>query len=461
MQRANQWLDILLRLAVLSAALIIPLVFCLGTSEAFELPKSIALKFFGIIAAGALVCRRQPLTIRSAWIPALFLGACLLSMIRTPLAEASLERLWELGAIVVLLWAAESGVVSRGKILFMVLLSFACVTLYSTAQYLGMDVIPWNSFGEKRVYSTMGNPDFLSAHASILLPLIVGMVFWTRNLGVRVLLVACFILALPAMVYTQARGASLSLLAAGLTLAWLSHRYIYRLSLGKFLKWGAAGAGACLILLLAVPAGRQFISRFQELRHPVKAASIQNRLFYWYSGWIMGTGYQSLPNSPSLTITGTGIGTFHLAGAQAQGETFQIWSKRWPRAAEVANPHLELYAHNDYVQLFAEIGPIGLGAYVWIMVTLLAVGMAALKRSSLSSNRDQWLHVGLIAGMIAFAVNSLTNFPLKVISNSHALFSCLIPVLLYSSLLPLRTIQLPRHRMAVMCAVLLCFLGAE
>ena len=447
-------IDLGLRISVLSAAFIIPLVFYLDAYEVFELAKSTALKVFGMSAALLLLARGEPIRARSLTASLLFLAMALVSMLKTPLIAASLERIWELASIVALLWAAESGAVSRGSLVSAMCGSYALVTFYGLMQYLGVDWIQWTSFGEKRVYATMGNPDFLAAQSSFLIPIQIALLLatWRRGVAAPALLTACLILDLPSLFYTQARGAYLGFIAALLTLAWLVHRFILRLSVRQFLSWFAMAGGILAVLVAVLPTGRHFIERFAELRDPVKSSSIQIRLFYWYSGFLMGRAHP---------LTGSGIGGFHLAGSGAQGEAQNIWDRMYPRAAEVVSPHLELYAHNDYVHLFAELGPVGLGVFVWIMVSIIFLGLSAIGRIPPEKWLDRWLAIGLLASAVSYYVNSAMNFPLKVVPNAHFFFSCVVALLLPLTAAKPQILPLPRQKAAVIAALLAVFILSE
>lgn len=445
MRQNRPYVALGLRLVVMTAALLIPLVFYLDANEVFELPKAAVLKALAALAALLLLVRGRPLVLRSARAVALFLGACLLSMLHTPSTVASLERIWEISSIVVLMWAAETGAVPFGRLLGIAFLAHLLVTVYGAFQYLGLDIylgklnINWTQFGPKRVYSTMGNPDFLAAQTAFLLPVICCLYFGVRREIVRAALVLCFIFALPSLLYTQARGALLSFVAALAALGWLLHRYVYRLSLARAARWAGGIAVALAFLLYLLPTGHLVIERFMELKDPVKASSLQIRLFYWYSGWLMGRV------TPPV---GSGIGAFHLAGARMQGRSQQVWDEKWPRAADVVSPHLELYAHNDYAHLFAVIGPVGLGVFLWIMVCLLAAGPAALARAG--NDPARWLLIGIVATTVSFYVSAALNFPMKVMASSHLFFACLVPVLLARSPFRPATIPLPANRIAVL-----------
>jgi len=448
MGSSRRLIDLGLRLAVLTAAFLIPLVFYLDAYEVFELAKSMALKIFGMGAVLLLLLRREPVRARSIPVALLFLGMCLLSMMRTPLPVASLERIWELACFVTLLWAFESCAIPKGALLSMMFASWSLVTFYGLLQYCGVDWIQWTSFGEKRVYATMGNPDFLAAQSSFLIPIMGSLLFatWGRRTLASALIVLCLLLALPSMLYAQARGALIGFVTGLYAVIWLADRYILRHSLGQTIRRMAILTAVLATILYAAPPGRHLVDRFIQIaRDPVRAADLQIRLFYWYSGFLMGR---------SAPLTGSGIGAFHLSGAGAQATAQDIWNRVWPRAAESVSPHLELYAHNDYVHLFAEIGPIGLGLYLWAMVALLIAGLSAVGRMPPERQFDRWLGIGLLSAAFSFYVNSLMNFPLKVVPNAHLMFCCVAAILLPLTALKPRLLPLPKSPVVAACVLL-------
>lgn len=528
-------LDRLLRLVVLAAAGLIPVVFYLKSYEVFNDTKSWTLRAFGMLAGVLLLARREP--IRTKGLPGALalLAAGALSMQHTPLLQASLERMSEFLSFAILMIAAETGAVSIRRLLAAALWAFGLVMAYATAQYFQYDVIGWTQFGPGRVYATMGNPDFLAAHSSILVPVMAGLLGatiaagrsgrlapapatpppdWTTLAGpaalqalrtlliflgpacgaaamavsiftvfhplleapdkhfnlillgvagagffiagfmfrpglrdARNLLVLLLVITVPSLIYTAARGAFLGFAAAVPVFALLGAKTVWgdELRWGEFFrrvwKWFLVAVVALAGLTWALPTGRHMLERIGEFRDPVKSSSMQIRLFYWYSGWLMGRGEPTAPDRHGIHLpVGAGIGAFHLAGQRTQGRAQEIWNVKWPRAAEIVSPHLELYAHNDYVHLFAEIGPIGLGVYLWIMVSLLAGGLRALRRTG-DHSPDRWLLIGLLSATVSWYVNSLFNFPLKVVQNAHVFFAVIVPALL--SLIPFRTIAIP------------------
>ena len=442
-------IDLGLRLVAQAAALLVPLVFYLGANEVFHLPKGIALVVTGSVAAVLLLLRGEPLRTRALLPAALFLGSCALSLLATPLTDATVERIWELSAVVILMLVAESGVVSPTKLLGLMLTAHFLVTLYAAAQYLGLDTIQWSSFGERAVYSTAGNPDFLAAQTSLVLPIMVGIIVIRPPMGLSWVMGGCLVLAFPSLFYTRARGANISFFVSALAMAWMVNRYVFNIGVRRFLAWAGAAAVAVALFLAVLPTGRHFLSKFGELADPLKSSSVQIRLFYWHSGFLMA---QEHP------LTGAGAGAFHLAGTRTQGMAQAIWDRRWPRAAQVVSPHLELYAHNDYVQIFSENGPLGLGFFVWSGIALIALGLGALARLGPAMRTERWMLIGLIAAVVSFYANAMTNFPMRVATNFHSFYAIMVPALLALTAMRPFSIPLPRWRALAAIAAVGAFL---
>ncbi|HXC62801.1 MAG TPA: tetratricopeptide repeat protein, partial [bacterium] len=85
----------------------------------------------------------------------------------------------------------------------------------------------------------------------------------------------------------------------------------------------------------------------------------------------------------------------------------------------MVEPHVELYAHNDYLQNFAETGLVGLAAFLafWAFIVRRAWGLA---RSGVDrDDRRLELGLGLLGLAVAFGINALTNFPWRVLATQQ------------------------------------------
>src|SRR5205807_128052 len=112
-----------------------------------------------------------------------------------------------------------------------------------------------------------------------------------------------------------------------------------------------AAAGVVVILL-------PLLSNQAAINHLLNLKSMRGRIWMWAVTWTM------IRDAP---WAGHGLGTFGLEFPLYQAKAFsQSWS-----APFIANASFTSYPHNDYLQLWAELGFFGLlafGALIWIVL---------------------------------------------------------------------------------------------
>jgi tetratricopeptide (TPR) repeat protein len=178
------------------------LYFWLGANEAFEGPKTQATLFYGLLllaVSAPWVAERLP----GAWSrqrTALLFGAALVLAVLASLVSGavalpgnqalSAERclpvlLAAFGALIFLLEDPDG----RNRLLFIHMTAHLGLLFYGLIQLLdqtwgashgvAVDMIRWVHFGETRVYSTLGNPDYMAAHLTLVGGLWLGL-GWRR-----------------------------------------------------------------------------------------------------------------------------------------------------------------------------------------------------------------------------------------------------------------------------------------
>lgn len=100
----------------------------------------------------------------------------------------------------------------------------------------------------------------------------------------------------------------------------------------------------------------------------------------------------------AFPVTGSGLGTFERA--------LYPFRRSMPTAAVD-------YAHNDYLQLLAELGIPG-----FLLAMALAARIFERAFTAFRSSRMPWLGLGLMAALIAGAVHSLVDFNLYIPANA-------------------------------------------
>jgi len=174
----------------------------------------------------------------------------------------------------------------------------------------------------------------------------------------------------------------------------LSVGVLIRPSRRRFWRLGLLGSAFALVLILHVtpsPASEQDVPTVNRLQQSlVSDVNTQARFLLW------GVGLEILRAHPLLGV-GANNYQVHFAEGRAQ------FAARYPASPLVAMNEqlLPIYAHNEYVQMLAELGIIGLLLFVLFGLGLVATLIAALRA------RGQQLPVlGAGCAMLAFAISS-------------------------------------------------------
>lgn len=372
-------------------------------------------------AVELFVCPQIQINVtRLAW-PALgVLGAVALSLINTEnlalslISFVGLIYFGLLGLLIVNTVASESDI----KILLgAVLLSASIASVYGLLQYYGkLPGPPGFLGGSSAMIATFGNPNYLAGFlAHLLVPGIV-LSLLVQDRWVRLGLLVILILMTAALVAANSAGAWLAALFAAIF--FLLGVLIFRL--GAVLRARRAWAIAVVLLLgvtvwLQAPPGplNALVGRAATLapsEGPIeKAVQFFQRLWEKNSGiarsWNWWIAYEMLKAHP---FVGVGLGDYKVEFLEYKArfkETplGQRYNFYLPRAIQ---------AHNDYVQLIAELGLIGFIALGFFVGTLLRSAHSFV-RSGESAERRLWV-VALVAGGVAFATDALVSFPLHL-----------------------------------------------
>jgi tetratricopeptide (TPR) repeat protein len=70
----------------------------------------------------------------------------------------------------------------------------------------------------------------------------------------------------------------------------------------------------------------------------------------------------------------------------------------------------------------------------------------------------RWMLIGLIAAVVSFYANAMTNFPMRVATNFHSFYAVMVPALLAMTAMTPFVIPVPRWRSIAVVAALLAFM---
>jgi len=150
----------------------------------------------------------------------------------------------------------------------------------------------------------------------------------------------------------------------------------------------------------AFTVSERVVSTFEE-----KDPSINTRILMWKV-----TG-QMIKDKPFL---GGGIGSFKINYLDYQARLLKEhpeYNQYWTNAKE---------AHNEYLQIGAEIGLFGLGIVLLLILKLYILFIIFLKKET--DSKRKLIGCGLLIGITSFLIHSLFTFPLHVPALGSAFF---------------------------------------
>lgn len=253
--------------------------------------------------------------------------------------------------------------------------------------------------GPARAHSVFVTPNTFAGFLIIVIPMAAALALTARRSASRIALWCATALLCAALVLSQSRGAWVAGAIVAVFIAW-RHARTRLLTLRKrpIVVAGAVlliGATALAISVVRPEMGKRAASVLQ----PHKQPTFQHRLLYWDSTVEMAV--DALP-------LGIGLETFHID---------------YPahRRAQLAGT-LQWYAHNDYLQVLVELGPLGLAALLWLLWRVARTSREALRAETEPANRA--VLAACCAGAGAALLHSLVDYNLYVSATALPVFVC-------------------------------------
>ncbi len=406
------------QVAPLGAALIVAPTLL---ASAVDLPKRILLEVCAIAGVAAWLASRVerglPVLGRTAldlpvlgWLAVSSLAAC--AAVNPGLAFDQVRTVAALAALAALAaWGLPAS--RRPEVIAVLLLAGGIEAVYGILQYAGIDFLPWASSWGSRCFGTIGNPIFFAEFLAPVFVLCAALLVAEEDEEKKDLLALLWLLLFLALVFAQTRsawlGSGLGLVCAGLALArapgglaLLAKNRTWVLSLGLFAVLVVATISSEAVFgKNALPVKDRVKDLFNR-----KGWTVQHRLILWRAGALM------VREAPVL---GHGPDHFRSRFPLAQATFRESLSKQ----GLVFAPK-EQKAHNDYVQHAAETGLLGLGVWLWLLVSVLRTGWHAATGARDPADAAQ--KAGLLGGIAALALDAAFNFPFRTLPAAAVFF---------------------------------------
>jgi tetratricopeptide (TPR) repeat protein len=282
------------------------------------------------------------------------------------------------------------------------------VSMYIILHYYGL--IPYlKEFGP--VVSPIGQKNWASNYIALIFFIVFSFFLLEPLKKNKILYFLLLTINYIALMICQSRGIGISILITLMIALYLIIKFNFSKIFKENKKW--------MILLLmifvvitviystdnplnksAITVTERAISTFDE-----KDVSINNHLLTWR------TTFEMIRDKP---ILGSGIGTFKLNYLDYQAHFLKdnpYYVKYYSNARE---------AHNEYLQIGAELGIVGLGIF---LVTFFILFLMIIKYLNKEKHQKKKIIVfGLFMGIVCFLIHSFFTFPLHVPALGSAFF---------------------------------------
>lgn len=306
-----------------------------------------------------------------------------------------------------------SGQAKAIRNLIIAILTTAVLTsFYAVLERLGIDKNVWVQDVQNRVFSTLGQPNWLSAYLIALLPLSLFGFLNTKNLNLRLLYITLSGLFLLAILFTRSQSGIGATVVVLLLFAVIA-------SLQK--KQPKALLGLALLIFAVL------LFKGQAIGRTLQSLNKTNPFFSDTTTIITEENKTRIGGTDSMAIRrvvwqgavelgkkypffGTGVETFGYS---------YYWVR--PAAHNLTSESDFLYnkAHNEYLNFLATTGFIGLATYLFLIGSILKLFI---------KTRDQELKSPLLLGFISILITNYFGFSVVNI----ALFFFLFPAILIS-----------------------------
>ena len=304
---------------------------------------------------------------------------------------------------------------SIDRLLLIIIIIGFCFGIYGIFQYYGIDFRVWDrDIGRQRVMGVFGNVNYFAEYLILPLSLTVGLILSKSKTYNRFFLFLTMLTMGVALLFTFTRGSYLAIAFAIPVMLLL-----YFKSTGNKKAKDLYKKIILLFLLLAIvtlaliyiphPLNRDNTT-LGKLRSRVTIESLTSgestlrRIAIWKFTQMMIEDYP---------IPGSGLGTYAYHTLKYQAEFFAIGNNRdiYPHGKAVQ-------AHNEYLQLWSELGIIGLLLFLWIIIVYYRNVFINIKKVD---KKQQAIVIALAGGITAVLIDAIFGFPLQL-STTISLF---------------------------------------
>lgn len=274
-------------------------------------------------------------------------------------------------------------------------------SFYGILQYYGIELV-WpktlTPFGSRCV-STFGNPNFYSSFLVLIMPLIFGKFLSNQKFYRKFYYVFLLFFSFWGLICTLTRSSWVGVMV-GLFLVGVVCFFYWKEVLRQNRKWLVFLSLGMIFFVIFFPNNSQsnytVVTRISEVSQAKDKiyAPWHQRLLIWSCAWEL---------ADQRPVLGQGWGVFEMLYPFYQGK--YLFLEKFRNLRTHANN-----AHNEILELWSQVGILGLGVYLWLFSVFFYFGFRVFKK--LPNSGEKMLVLSISAATLGMFADNLLNVSL-------------------------------------------------
>ena len=403
--------------SVIALVVLVPIVFSPRCITLFIPPKEAIMQVLVLLALmfwGLKMVSREEFKFTSTPLnfPLLsFITICTLSLMWSNNFFVSLKELPLFLAGPLLYFVITNNIYTErqtSRILNILLIVGGLFGIYGILQYRGIDLSFWiRNIGRQQVFGLFGNVNFFAEYLIIPLPIAVSLFFASQNRFKKILLLIAILAMGTSLTVTFTRSSYLgfgaSLIFMAILFMTLQGKSFIKENKNFFIIILVAIIIITLLFVIPNPLNKSGTAIYKiksriSVSQLSQSFSISSRITNWKFTTLM------IKDNPLL---GSGIGTYKYNSLRYQARFLEQGQNRSIYPYVFATK-----THNEYLQLWAELGIVGLGIFIWLIISYFYYGLRFIKR--VKNRYKQGIIIGLMGAVVAVLIDGIFGFPLHL-----------------------------------------------
>lgn len=327
------------------------------------------------------------------------------------------------------------------SLLISLLLGGFFISLYAIPEHFGhsasclmitgkFDVNCWVQKVQDRVFASFGQPNWLAAYTITLIPLALAFSITQKARKIKIFLLSTLTALFITTIFTKSRSGQLGL-GAGLGVFLLGSRFVFDNTKEAVVKLKTP---IIIFILVSIIFGTTITPSINEVwqKNTPKSTTNSNQI-------------TNLPDSQITPMGGTDSGEirkivwegainvwkrYPLFGSGVETFAYSYYLDR-PMAHNLVSEWDFLYnkAHNEFLNLLATTGVVGLGTYMFFLGSYLWKTLQTIFPKSKLAKETKLLSLGMASGIVALSISNFFGFSTVMVSVLLFLFPAILIIL--------------------------------